>query len=70
MSARPRILYVGNSRLRQQVVQIVDKQAELRVADNVRPTATEENLLSAQAELDACVELGRQVARKIKTVQG
>jgi hypothetical protein len=52
-SARPRILYVGNSRLRQQVVQIVDKQAELRVADNVRPTATEENLLSAQAELDA-----------------
>jgi len=50
---RPRLLYAGNSRLRQRVVNIVDGRAELRVADNVRPTLTEENLLSAQAELDA-----------------
>lgn len=51
-SDRPRLLYVGNSRLRRQVVQIVEDQAELRVADNVRPTSTAENLLSAQAELE------------------
>lgn len=49
----PRLLYAGNSRLRKQVVRLVEKRAELRVADNVRPTWTEENLLSAQAELDA-----------------
>jgi hypothetical protein len=52
-STQPRLLYAGNSRLRQQVVNIVEGQAELRVADNARPTLTEENLLSAQAELDA-----------------
>jgi len=50
---RPRLLYAGNSRLRRQVVDIVGKRAELRVADNVRPTLREENLLGAQAELDA-----------------
>lgn len=49
---RPRILYMGNSQLRQKVVDIVEGRAELRVADNVRPTLTEENLASAQAELD------------------
>jgi len=51
-SARPRLLFAGNSRLRQRVVQMVGKRAELSVADNVRPTRTEETLLSAQAELD------------------
>ena len=50
---RPRLLYAGNSRLRRQVVDIVGERAELHVADNVRPTLTEENLLSAQTELDA-----------------
>jgi len=50
--SRPRLLYAGNSKLRQQVVEIVEGQAELRVADNVRPSLREENLLSAQAELD------------------
>jgi len=49
---RPKLLYAGNSRLRQQVVKIVGKQAELRVADNVRPTRSEEDLLSTQAALD------------------
>ena len=49
---RPYLLYAGNSRLRKRVVRIVEGRAELRVADNVRPTWTEENLLSAQAELD------------------
>jgi len=51
-STRPRLLFAGNSRLRQRVVQMVGKRAELSVADNVRPTRTEENLLSARAELD------------------
>lgn len=49
---RPRILYAGNSQLRQKVVAIAEGRAELRVADNVRPTLAEENLAGAQAELD------------------
>jgi len=49
---RPRILYMGNAQLRQKVVDIVEGRAELRVADNVRPTLRGENLASAQAELD------------------
>ncbi len=49
---RPCILYAGNSQLRQKVVDIVDGRAELRVADNVRPTLRRESLASAQAELD------------------
>ena len=51
-SKRPRILYAGNSQLRQKVVDIVKGQAELRVADNVRPTLAEENLFNVQEELD------------------
>ncbi|MBE9507274.1 MAG: glutamate mutase L [Chloroflexi bacterium] len=51
-SVRPRLLYAGNSQLRQQVVKVVEGRAELRVADNVRPTLAEENLFGAQAELD------------------
>jgi hypothetical protein len=50
--ARPRLLYVGNSQLRQKVAEVVKGHVELRVADNVRPTLTEENLLNAQEELD------------------
>ncbi|MFL7795035.1 MAG: glutamate mutase L [Anaerolineae bacterium] len=56
-SKRPRLLYAGNSQLRQKIVEIVKGQVELRVADNVRPTLTEENLLNVQEELD---ELYRQ----------
>ena len=52
-SIRPRLLYAGNSRLRRRVVNIVEGQVELRVADNARPALMEENLLSAEAELDA-----------------
>lgn len=48
---RPRVLYAGNSQLRQRVVKVVKGQTELRVADNVRPTLTKENLSSAQEEL-------------------
>ena len=50
---RPRLLYAGNSRLRRRVVKLAQGQTEVRVADNVRPGLTEENLLGAQAELDA-----------------
>ncbi|MDY7078939.1 MAG: glutamate mutase L [Chloroflexota bacterium] len=52
-SVRPRMLYAGNSQLRRRVVKLMKGQTELRVADNVRPTLTEENLFGAQAELDA-----------------
>jgi hypothetical protein len=51
-SVRPCLLYAGNSQLRERVVKLVEGRAELRVADNVRPTLTEENLNSAQVELD------------------
>ncbi|HET90516.1 MAG TPA: hypothetical protein ENN99_07240 [Chloroflexi bacterium] len=50
---RPRLLYAGNAQLRKRVVNFVEGQTELRVADNVRPTLTHENLISAQTELDA-----------------
>jgi len=49
---RPYLLYAGNARLRKRVVRIVQGRAELRIADNVRPTCTQENLAHAQAELD------------------
>ncbi len=62
---RPRILYAGNSALRQKAVEIVEGRAELQVADNVRPTLTEENLFGVQVELD---ELYRQ--RKIGGLPG
>ena len=64
-SVRPKLLYVGNSRLRRRVVQMVGKRAELRVADNVRPTRTEENLVGAQAELD-----GLYVQEKLERLPG
>jgi hypothetical protein len=51
--ARPHLLFAGNTDLRRRVVKAVKGQTELRVADNVRPTKTKENLLSAQLELDA-----------------
>jgi len=51
--SRPFLLYAGNSQLRQRIVKIVEGRVELRVADNVRPTMTEDNLLGAQAELNA-----------------
>lgn len=58
-SMRPHLLYAGNSRLRQQVVRLVEGRAELHVADNVRPTLTEECLRSAQLELDTLYTQGK-----------
>ncbi|MCP4537548.1 MAG: hypothetical protein GY832_10410 [Chloroflexi bacterium] len=52
-SIRPRLLYAGNAQLRERIVQVIKGQTELRVADNVRPTLTKENLSSAQEELNA-----------------
>jgi uncharacterized protein (TIGR01319 family) len=56
---RPRMLFAGNSELRQRVAEIVKGRAELRVADNVRPTLTEENLLNAQEEMDELYREGK-----------
>jgi len=61
---RPFLLYAGNSRLRQRVVKIVEGRAEPRVADNVRPTLTEDDLLGARTELDALY------VKKMKTLPG
>jgi uncharacterized protein (TIGR01319 family) len=57
--ARPRMLFAGNSQLRQRVAEIVKGRAELRVADNVRPTLLEENLLNAQEEMDELYREGK-----------
>jgi hypothetical protein len=57
--SRPRLLYAGNSQLRRRVVKLMEGQTELRVADNVRPTLKRENLVSAQAELDALYVHGK-----------
>ena len=51
--SRPLLLYAGNSQLRQRIVKVVEGRVELRATDNVRPTMTEDNLLGAQAELNA-----------------
>jgi len=59
---RPHLLYAGNSSLRQRVAEIVDGRLELRVSDNVRPTLTEENLLSCSAELDE-IYVGKKMGR-------
>jgi hypothetical protein len=50
--SRPSLLYAGNSHLRRRVVSLVEGRAELRVADNVRPSLSEEDLVGAQAELE------------------
>lgn len=49
---RPYMVYAGNSQLRQRVVKIVGGRADLRVADNVRPTLETENLVGARSELE------------------
>jgi hypothetical protein len=51
-SVRPRLLYMGNSQLRQQVAEIVNGQAEQRATDNVYPTPGDENVQGAQADLN------------------
>ncbi len=50
---RPTLLYAGNSRLRRRVADIVGDEAELRVADNVRPTLEDEYVVEAQQELQS-----------------
>jgi hypothetical protein len=47
----PTLLYAGNAQLRRQVAEIVGNEAELRVADNVRPTLEKEHLTDAQEQL-------------------
>jgi hypothetical protein len=56
---RPRMLFAGNSQLRQRVAEIVKGRADLRVADNVRPTLMEENLINAQEEMDEFYRQGK-----------
>lgn len=68
-SMRPQVLYAGNSRLRRHVAKLIKKQTKLRVAENVRPILTEENLASAQAELDLLyVQEKMQLLPGIETV--
>ncbi|HDD24170.1 MAG TPA: hypothetical protein ENF52_01890 [Chloroflexi bacterium] len=50
---RPQVLYAGNVQLRQRIANLLKDRVTVRMADNVRPTLTEENLADAQAELNA-----------------
>jgi hypothetical protein len=64
-NTQPALLYAGNSRLRQQVVEIVGDEAELRVVNNVRPTLDTEQLMDAQQELNTLF-----VQRKMEQLPG
>jgi hypothetical protein len=50
---RPHVLFAGNASLRTQVAQLIGAEAELQVADNVRPNVDVESIGSTQAELEA-----------------
>lgn len=50
---RPHVLFAGNAGLRAQVTQLIGAEAELQVADNVRPNVDVESIGSTQAELEA-----------------
>jgi hypothetical protein len=52
-SVRPRLIYAGNSRLRQRVAQIANGQADLRSVNNVHPAPGDEDLQGVQDELGA-----------------
>ncbi len=49
---RPRVLFAGNANLRPKVAEIIGTEAELKVADNVRPSVDVESIGPAQAELE------------------
>lgn len=51
-SARPPVIYAGNTELRQQVAEIIGTSAELRAVDNVLPRADQENPGPLQAEVE------------------
>lgn len=68
--SRPFLLYAGNSQLRQKVVKIVEGRVELRAAENVCPTLTDDNLLGAQVELDALYVNKMKTLPGIDTVSG
>lgn len=51
-SVRPPIVYAGNAKLRQQVVEIVGNDAKLRIVDNVHPSTDVENPDPLQAEIE------------------
>ncbi len=62
---RPTLLYAGNAHLRRQVAEIVGDEAELRVADNVRPTLEQEQLADTQQELQSLFK-----QRKMRSMAG
>lgn len=62
---RPTILYAGNAQLRRQITDIVGEEAELRVADNVRPALEDEQIWDAQQELQSLFR-----RRKMSAVPG
>lgn len=49
---KPKILFAGNAKLKPRVTEIVGTEAELVVADNVRPALDVENLGPAQNEIE------------------
>lgn len=64
-SARPPVIFAGNSAARAEVAQRIGQVTALRVVDNVRPTLDTENLSPLQHELEALYD-----EKKIKWLPG
>lgn len=64
-SARPPVIFAGNSAARTEVAQRIGQVTTLRVVDNVRPTLDTENLLPLQHELETLYD-----EKKVKWLPG
>lgn len=64
-SARPPVIFAGNSAARTEVAQRIGQVTALRVVDNVRPTLDTENLLPLQHELETLYD-----EKKVKWLPG
>ncbi len=61
-SARPIVIFAGNTSARPEIARRIGQIATLRMADNVHPTLDRENIGALQRELEA-LYIERQVAR-------
>jgi hypothetical protein len=64
-SARPVIVFAGNSAARAEIAQRIGQVTPLRVVDNVRPTMEQENLAPLQHELESLYD-----EKKVKWLPG
>ncbi len=58
-ASKPTIIFSGNANLRPRVTETVGAEAELRVADNVRPSVDVESLGSLKNELESLYQINK-----------